>query len=374
MLRGMLGIDPKAARAAWTVFLLALLMLAAYAARDTLVVFAVALFLAYMLSPMVAMVERYTPKRISRVPALAIVYLILIGLLVVLGITVGSRIADEAGRLAKTLPAMINGGDWVNKLPLPGWLEPSRQKILDWGRERFKAGGNSILPYLQSVGEHVFSGARYVLYIVLVPILAFFFLKDGRVIVRDILASITDIRRRKLVDSILDDIGLLLGKYIRALVFLSLASFVMYSLFLGFTGAPYAVLLAGVACLGEFIPVIGPLAAGVLIVIVTGLAGYTHLLWFLIFWGLFRLFQDYVLSPNLMSAGVELNPMLVLFGVLAGEQVGGVAGMFFSVPVIAILRLVFVRSLRAMRARDLELPYDAALQTVSDRRTPLPPG
>ncbi len=352
----MLGIDPKTARAAWTVFLLTLVVLAAYAARDTLVVFAVALFLAYMLLPLVDFVERYTPRRVSRVPALAIVYLILIGLLVMLGITVGSRIADEAATLAKMLPAMIKDGGWANKLPLPGWLEPARQKMLDWGRTQFNASGNSIIPYLQRAGEHVFSGARYVLYIVLIPILAFFFLKDGRVIVRDILASITDFRRRQLVDGMLDDIGLLIGKYIRALVLLALASFVMYSLFLGITGAPYAVLLAGVACLGEFIPVIGPLAAGALIVIVTGLAGYTHILWFIIFWALFRLFQDYVLSPNLMSAGVELNPMLVLFGVLAGEQIGGVAGMFFSVPVIAILRLLFLRSLKAFRSRDLEIP------------------
>ncbi len=65
------------------------------------------------------------------------------------------------------------------------------------------------------------------------------------------------------------------------------------------------------------------------------------------FWVLSRLFQDYVVSPLLMGAGVKLNPLLVLFGVLAGEQIGGVAGMFFSVPVIATLRVVYVRLARA---------------------------
>jgi predicted PurR-regulated permease PerM len=53
-----------------------------------------------------------------------------------------------------------------------------------------------------------------------------------------------------------------------------------------------------------------------------------------------------------MSKGVQLNPMLVLFGVLAGEQIGGVLGMFLSVPLLAILRVVFVR-LRRVRAMDL---------------------
>jgi predicted PurR-regulated permease PerM len=44
-----------------------------------------------------------------------------------------------------------------------------------------------------------------------------------------------------------------------------------------------------------------------------------------------------------MSSGVEVDPLLVLFGVLAGEQIAGVPGMFFSVPVIAALRVLYVR-------------------------------
>ena len=50
-----------------------------------------------------------------------------------------------------------------------------------------------------------------------------------------------------------------------------------------------------------------------------------------------------------MSAGVELHPLLVLFGVLAGEQLLGVPGMFFSVPTMAALRLILIR-LRHRRA------------------------
>jgi predicted PurR-regulated permease PerM len=57
----------------------------------------------------------------------------------------------------------------------------------------------------------------------------------------------------------------------------------------------------------------------------------------------YRIFQDYVLNPYLMSAGVEIHPLLVLFGVLAGEEIAGVPGMFFSVPLIAALRVILVR-------------------------------
>jgi len=90
----------------------------------------------------------------------------------------------------------------------------------------------------------------------------------------------------------------------------------------------------------------------VLIVLVTSLSGYNHVLLYVLFWGLFRLAQDYVISPYLMGKGVQLNPMLVLFGVLAGEKIAGVLGMFLSVPVLAILRVIFIRS---RRARSIEL-------------------
>jgi predicted PurR-regulated permease PerM len=70
------------------------------------------------------------------------------------------------------------------------------------------------------------------------------------------------------------------------------------------------------------------------------------LLWILIFLIVYRLFQDYVLSPYLLSSSIEIHPLLVLFGVLAGEQVAGIPGMFFSVPVIAALRIIVVRMRR----------------------------
>ena len=72
----------------------------------------------------------------------------------------------------------------------------------------------------------------------------------------------------------------------------------------------------------------------------------------IVFLIVYRLFQDYVLAPYLMGHGVELHPLLVLFGVLAGEQIGGISGMFFSVPVLATLRVVYVRMQKARTKRE----------------------
>jgi predicted PurR-regulated permease PerM len=350
-----LGIDPRAARVTWTVFLVALLLATAYAVRETLAVFVIALLFAYLLAPLVGFVERITPHQVSPRLALAIVYLALVGGIVALALTLGSRLADEANTLATRLPALVKNPEWMQKVPLPAWLEPARAGMIQKIEDQLSSGGEEILPYIKGLGGQLVSGAKYALYLVLTPILAFFFLKDGATIRDEFVAALVEERRRPVVDNILEDINLLLGEYIRALVLLSAASFTANSLFLAFTGAPYAILLAGAAALGEFVPVVGPVAGGLIIVMVTSLSGYSHVLLYLLFWVLYRLVQDYVLSPYLMSKGVQLNPMLVLFGVLAGDQIGGVLGMFLSVPLLAILRVLFVR-LRRTRSLDLVTP------------------
>ncbi len=347
----MLGLDPRAARAAWTVLLLALVVAAAYAIRTTLAIFMIAVLFAYLLIPLVDAVDHYTPRRVSGTLALAIVYLMLVGFIVALALTVGSRIADEANSLAIRLPDLLKNREWIDKIPFPYWLEPARARMVQWLQEEIDNGGKDILPYVKSFGGQLITGARYLLYVILVPILAFFFLKDGRTIRRDVINSL-DEANQLVVEEILDDINMLLGQYIRALVLLSVSGFIAYSVFLGLTGAPYAILLSGISALGEFLPVVGPAAGAAIVLAVTGLSGYSHWFAFILFWILFRMFQDYVATPYLMGKGVELNPLLVLFGVLAGEQIAGVAGMFFSVPVIATLRVVFVR-LQRTRTREI---------------------
>lgn len=351
----MLGIDPKAARITWTVFLLALLVAVAYAIRETLAVFVIALLFAYLLAPLVGFIERITPRLISPRIALAIVYLILVGTIVALALTLGSRLADEANTLAMRLPELVKNPDWMQRIPLPSWLEPARAGMIQKVQDELSSGGEEILPYVKGLGGQLVSGAKYALYLVLTPILAFFFLKDGATMRDEFVVGLVEEHRRPVVENILEDINRLLGEYIRALVLLAAASFTANNFFLGFSGAPYAVLLACVAALGEFVPVVGPAAGGLIILLVTSLSGYNHVFLYIIFWMLFRLVQDYVLSPYLMGKGVQLNPMLVLFGVLAGEQIGGVLGMFLSVPILAILRVIFIR-LRRTRTGGLVVP------------------
>jgi predicted PurR-regulated permease PerM len=79
----------------------------------------------------------------------------------------------------------------------------------------------------------------------------------------------------------------------------------------------------------------------------------THPLTVVIFVIAFRMLQDYILSPHLMGRGVELHPLLVLFGVFAGAEVAGVAGTFLSVPALALARVLYLRLRKAHAAAHL---------------------
>jgi predicted PurR-regulated permease PerM len=129
----------------------------------------------------------------------------------------------------------------------------------------------------------------------------------------------------------------------RAQVLLALFTFVVWSAVFLTAGVPYALVLAGIGGALEFIPVIGPLTAGVVAVGVSLFAGYAHPWALLVFVLVWRGIQDYATGPLVMARGIELHPALVIVGVLAGGELAGVAGMFLSVPVIAAVRIIWRR-------------------------------
>ena len=102
----MLGIDKKAARSTWSAAVVVLLLLWIYLVRDTIFIFIIALLLAYLLYPLMDMIDRRLSAR-TRMPALALTYLLVIGITGVFGAVVGSAVADQANNLSKTAPAFL---------------------------------------------------------------------------------------------------------------------------------------------------------------------------------------------------------------------------------------------------------------------------
>jgi predicted PurR-regulated permease PerM len=335
-----LGLDRRAASYTWTVVLILLLLRVVYLIREILFIFVVALLFAYLLWPLIKLLDRWLPGR-SKALALSIVYLSLIGLLIVIGIAIGSRVVLEANALATRAPELLSRLEQ----PAEGIAGPSIQTVkvtvVSTLRKQLVDHSRDILSLLPNAALGVLSHAGSLMFIVLVPILSFFFLKDGRVIRSSVMGILAEGSRRDMITEIAADLHLLLAQYMRALVLLAAAAFLAYGVFFFLLGVPFGILLAAIAFPLEFIPMVGPLAGSAIIMLVAGLSGFHHLFWILGFLAAFRVFQDYVLSPRLLSAGMELHPLVIIFGVLAGGYLAGIAGSFLSVPVLATLRIVY---------------------------------
>jgi predicted PurR-regulated permease PerM len=339
----MLGIDHRAAAYTWSAALVLLFLLGVYKVRGTLFVFALALLLAYLLYPLIDFVDRFVPSR-TRTPALGIVYVLLLAVLVFAGVEIGSKVVEQANSLAQSAPKAISQIEQPVHVPNPSSPLSMKEWILNTIRTQVQQHSADLARLLPKVGLQVLSYSTNLIVVVIVPILSFFILKDGRNMRDEFLVVFERVRQRELMENIFNDIHLLLLQYLRALLILCCATFAAFSIVFSFMGLPYALLLASIAFPLEFIPVLGPLVAAIIIIAVASFSGFPYVLWVVVFLACFRIFQDYVLSPNVMGAGIELHPMLIIFGVLAGGEIGGIGGTFLSVPVLAVMRIVYIRT------------------------------
>jgi predicted PurR-regulated permease PerM len=344
----MLGIDRSAARYTFTASLVLLSLWLVYLLRTTIFVFTLALLFAYLLSPLVDALDRALPMKRTRTLAQGLAYVIFLSVVVVVGIQIGSTVSEQFQGLSKRLPAMLSEVQQPTPA-VPGAVNSLKDRLASTLRDQFAQRSNELVNTLPQASLKFLSVASDLIYVFIVPILGFIFLKDGDLIRAHVLSLVEAGPRRALADSLMEDIHLLLAHYMRALVILSLATFAAYAIFFTIMGVPFGVLLAVIAMCLEFIPTIGPLTAAVAIIAVAAVAG-SHVLVILIFIVAYRMFQDYFLSPHLMGQGVELHPLLVLFGVFGGAEVAGVAGSFLSVPVLAMARIFYLRLRRARQS------------------------
>jgi predicted PurR-regulated permease PerM len=345
----MLGLDLRTARIVWTASLMLLLMYVVYVTRSTLLIVAFAIFFSYLLYPLVSLLERRLPKKVPRVASIALSFVIVITAIAIASTLLGPRIVDEATHLGQKIPELMKDPHAASKIPLPGILEPYRGKIVGFFQEQFQEGSGKALPIAKRVGTTVLYAASNLIYLVLIPVLGFLLIKEGPSMRATVLGWMTP-RYAALWRSIADDLSFTLAKYVRALLLLSLSTLLAYGAAFSLMGVTYALVLAAVAALLEFIPFVGPLAALVTTVAIAAVTGFDKLLLLFGFIVAYRAFQDYVLSPYLMSEGVEVSPLLVIVGLLLGDEIGGVAGIFLSVPLMAALKIIIRNAWAARQA------------------------
>ena len=340
-------IDSRTTRVLFTASLFALGIGFIYAARRTLILFLFAIIFAYLINPAVVRLEKIVR---SRAWAIAVIYLLLMIGVAIFGFLVGPRIARQSSHLGEQLPGLM---DKASTGQLSGqlrqlaarigsqhhWSEDTQKRI-----QTFLLSRREDLAHLaQRIAVRVAEALQQIWLLFLVPILAIFFLRDGGNFQETLVSLVQSRSQREFLDDVLQDLNQMLAQFIRAQLTLAALSLVAYLIVLGLMRVPYALMLGTIGGALEFIPVAGPLMGGAAMLIVAVLSGYSHWGFLLLFLVIWRLLQDYLISPRIMGSSVELHPLAALFGILAGGEIAGVLGVYLSIPVMASLRIVWRR-------------------------------
>lgn len=178
---------------------------------------------------------------------------------------------------------------------------------------------------------------------------AFFFLKDGRKMIKGAI-ELLPLEYRKDTEGMLDKINTVLAAYLRGQIILIVAMMIMLLVIFNILGIKNAITLSLMSSIFEIVPFIGPIVAaaiGTFVVIISG--GFHNfqipflqtVLILLAIYAITRYIQDYGIAPFVISRATDLHPLIILFSVIIGEHLYGVIGVILAVPVAASIKIVY---------------------------------
>ena len=321
-----------------TVLLFAAALAFLYGARRTIVAFIFAIFFAYLIDPLVCKVQDLVH---GRGKALLIVYLALFVALALLGLLVGPKLVREGTRLAHSFPEfyekLASGQIAFTIGDQHGWSAETEAKIQAFLQNH----RGQIMSWATHFGQRLAVLVSNSWLLLLIPILGAFFLKDGRSMADSVVDLVSRHRQREFIESVLNDVNIMLAHFIRAQLILAILSLAFYTVLLLILHVSFGAVMGVIGGALEFIPIVGPLVAAFMILGVSLVTGFGHVLILGLLLGGWRVVQDYVNSPRIMGKHVELHPLATLFGILCGAEIAGVVGVYLSVPMMATLRILW---------------------------------
>lgn len=319
-----------------------------YRVRSVLLLLILAVFFAYLIDPLVRVLRRPVSARGRRFElplplAIGATYVGIFGSLAVAAALLLPVLNREIGELAQETPSYLARAEdqwhvWQAGYQirvLPGELREAVDRAVHQGMtagEAYVTG--DLLPRL--------GGWLTALpWLMLVPILAFFLLRNARLLRHLALRILPRGRLRSRGVVFVRDLNQTLAAYIRAQVTACLLIGVVCTLVFVAIGVPYAVVLGIAAGLLEFIPLGGPLSIGVLATAFAAFHSLGQALGVLTFLVALRIVQDYVVYPRIVGRGIHLHPLAIILAILCGAELGGLVGIFLSIPAVAILTVTY---------------------------------
>lgn len=307
-----------------------------------------AIFFAYLINPLVKLIRepfksRNLGKLMPRALAIAISYLLVF---TVLGIGIGylaPRIAEQSRTFATNVPNYTTNlqnslNDFNRRLDRMRISDAAQKQINDKINSFLSEAGNYLTTLAGAIAINL---VLYTPWFILVPILSFFFLKDADLFRIGILRFFPSGRWRGRVDSVMLDVNNTLAAYARAQLISCVLIGAVCTIGFYILGNNYALLLGILAGIFEFVPLIGPLAIGIIATTVAGFESGSQAAWTAAFLAVFRIIHDYVTYPRIVREGIHLHPLAIILSVLAGEQVAGIQGVFIAIPIVSLVTVIY---------------------------------
>lgn len=320
------------------VILLAVGLLVLLLLGEVLAPLIAAVIIAYLMQGLVNLLLNYgMSPRFSFVT----VYTVFISLFLLSLLYLGPRLFNQLRRLVEEIPNLVN--QWQSALLLLPQNYPSlfsedqvRQFIAGIGGE-LGGYGQAVLQYSLASLPSVFA---WIIFIVLVPILVFFIMKDRDQLVK--WAGNFLPRNRPLMSRIWQEMDQQISNYVRGkvveIIIVGGAAYVMFLVL----GINYALLLSVLVGLSVIVPYIGatvvtaPIAAVAYVQWGIGGEFYTVLIAYMIL----QIIDGNVLVPIIFSEAVNLHPVAIIAAVLVFGGIWGLAGVFFAIPLATLVKAI----------------------------------
>jgi predicted PurR-regulated permease PerM len=329
-------------RTAFFVFLTVVVAFLLYTERAILTPFVLAIIFAYIFNPVINFSYRYI--KLPRTLSIIIIYSLIVFLLVSLGINLTRQITNESSELKGFINGVPEASEnQINNLP--AWIKPAAQETFAFIEKPKAISSSSVFTFFPRalttvIGFFIFLFA------------GFYFLKDGESMFKSSLDSIPG-KYKSDISLLFSKINNVLGGYLRGQVFMVfLVSLVLY-ITLSIVGIRFALILSIFSGFVEIIPIIGPIFAGAIAVLIAlsngnlsfGLSPLQGAIIVALIYFVIRQIQDYFVAPAVMGRIVKLHPLIILLAVLVGQHIYGTLGVILAVPVAGIIRILLEFSL-----------------------------
>jgi predicted PurR-regulated permease PerM len=277
-------------------------------------------------------VERLA-QRIPRTAAVILLYLLLLGLVALLAALAVPPVWRDAQAVIDAAPQLME--QWQERVN--GWLPDNRLSLGDLIEQLL--GG-------EQIGATIRASSRIVTQLATALVVIFFgslYALIDAPRFRRFLLSLFPASRQEHVDAVLAETAGSMGGFVRGEILAALIIGTLTYIGLLIIDLPYALVLAVLAGLLEFIPLIGPFITAVVLVLVGLSQSLGSALIALLLALIIQQIESNIVLPNVMRQEAKVSPLLVLLAVLGGEHVGGLVGALVAIPLVAGLQVVVLR-------------------------------